>query len=332
MNFKEIPDIIYPRNYNLIKNIHECNSNNLDLNIIIYYLSKNKIKIIIRRLDEEIGWNEQISIKLYDINKNKYELIECGSCNFIEKKINIITQIKIYKEEYKKTLIPKFIYQTYENNKYQNLLHYNSVQSFIDYNPNYTYEFFDDKKCEKFLKDDFEEYVYKTYTRLYPSAYKADLFRYCLMYIKGGCYFDNKYIPRVSLDNIIGENDKSLLCLDTGEDLMFNSLIIVIPKQEYFIDLIKNISFNVINNFYGLCPLHPTGPRLFFEYTQSENISFKHVVKNPKKDYKNSFVILLNNKKIVFNTHYKGYYYNKNHRNKDKNDYTKLWKTKKIYI
>ena len=102
------------------------------------------------------------------------------------------------------------------------------------------------------LKDNFEEYVYKTYTRLYPSAYKADLFRYCLMYIKGGCYFDNKYIPRVSLDNIIGENDKSLLCLDTIEDLMFNSLIIVIPKQEYFIDLIKNISFNVINNFLFL--------------------------------------------------------------------------------
>lgn len=332
MNFKKIPDIIYPREDYFIKNKFIYDSYNIDLNVIIYYLELNKIKIILRRLDKEEGWDDQISIKLYDINEKKYEIIECGSCNFIEKKFNIYTETKIIKKFNKKISIPKIIYQTYANNNYQNLLHYNSVQSFLDFNPSYTYEFYDDNKCEEFIKNNFEKYIYDAYKRLYPSAYKADLFRYCLIYKKGGCYFDNKYIPRISLDEIINENDTNILCLDTIKDLMFNSLIISIPKQENFLNLINNIIQNINNNFYGECPLHPTGPRLFYKHTKDNNIRFQHIVNNPKKDYKNSKVVLLNTEKVIFNTHYKGYYYNKNHRNKEKNDYTKCWKRKKIYI
>ena len=332
MNFEKIPDIIYPRDKYLIENKFEFDSYNLDLNIIIYYLELNKVQIIIRRLDYESGWDQQISIKLFNIDEDKYEIINCGSCNFIEKKLNIETDIKIKKRFYKNSLIPKYIYQTYESNNYHNFMHYNSVQSFLDLNPNYTYEFFDDKKCDNFIKNNFEDYVYQTYKKLYPSAYKADLFRYCLIYKKGGCYFDNKYIPRVNLDEFINENDKNIFCLDTKEDLMFNSLIISIANESYFLNLINNIVYNVRNKYYGKCPLDPTGPRLFYKHTKNKTIKFKHVIDNPKKDYKNSKVVLLNTNKTVFNTHYKGYYYNKNHRNKEKNDYTKCWNNKKIYM
>ncbi len=331
MNFKKIPDIIYPRDNYFIKNKFEFESYNLDLNIIIYYLEINKVQIIIRRLDQESGWDEQISIKLFNIDMNEHEIIECGSSNFIEKKFNIETETKILKKFYKNTSIPKYIYQTYENNNYQNFLHYNSVQSFLDFNPDYTYEFFDDKKCDKFIRENFENNIYDSYRKLYPSAYKADLFRYCLIYKKGGCYFDNKYIPRISLGELIDENDNDIFCLDTIEDLMFNSLIISIPNKQFFLDMINNIVYNVRNKYYGVCPLDPTGPRLFYKYTKDKNIKFKHVVEKPKKDYKNSKIVLLNTNKTVFNTHYKGYYYNKNHRNKEKNDYTKCWKNKKIY-
>ena len=71
---------------------------------------------------------------------------------------------------------------------------------------------------------------------------------------------------------------------------------------------------------------------MFYKHTKNKTIKFKHVIDNPKKDYKNSKVVLLNTNKTVFNTHYKGYYYNKNHRNKEKNDYTKCWNNKKIYM
>ena len=67
MNFEKIPDIIYPRDKYLIENKFEFDSYNLDLNIIIYYLELNKVQIIIRRLDYESGWDQQISIKLFNL-------------------------------------------------------------------------------------------------------------------------------------------------------------------------------------------------------------------------------------------------------------------------
>lgn len=331
---KKIPYEIPKKDLFLMKNKYEvlCQNKKIDLNVIIYYLEDNKIKIIIRRLDEEYGWNEQISLKIFDLENLNHRIIECGSSVNIEKKINIMVDLKIYPLKHQNQLIPKFIYQTYETNNYHNNHHYNAVQSFLDYNPDYNYEFYDDAKCAEFIKNNFDTEIFKAYIKLYPSAYKADLFRYCLIYKKGGCYFDNKYIPRKSLSYIINENDKNVYCYDINDNLMFNSIIISIPSEKYFKNLIDNIIKNVNNNFYGESPLHPTGPRLFYEYTKDKNVILKHNIKNPKTYYINSCVSLINSNEIIFNTHYKGYYYNKNHRNKEKNDYDKCWNTRKIYI
>ena len=43
-------------------------------------------------------------------------------------------------------------------------------------------------------------------------------------------------------------------------------------------------------------------------------------------------VSLTNQNDIYFNTFYKGYYYNKNHRNSYTSDYQKCWNQKEIYI
>ena len=69
----------------------------------------------------------------------------------------------------------------------------------------------------------------------------------CSLDKKGGCYFDNKYIPRKSLSYIINENDKNVYCYDINDNLMFNSIIISIPSEKYLKNLIDNIIKNVNN-------------------------------------------------------------------------------------
>ena len=73
----------------------------------------------------------------------------------------------------------------------------------MELNPEYSYVFYNNDDCIQFIKDNFDESVMIAYNHLRPNAYKADLFRYCYMYIHGGCYFDNKYIPRKSLKKIM---------------------------------------------------------------------------------------------------------------------------------
>ena len=49
--------------------------------------------------------------------------------------------------------------------------------------------------CRDFIAKHFSEEVVYTFDKLKPGAYKADLWRYCVMYITGGIYLDIKMCP-----------------------------------------------------------------------------------------------------------------------------------------
>jgi hypothetical protein len=68
-----IPKFIPPRNYNLIKNNYYILNNYklYDFNIVIYYIDKNEANILIRRLDSEFGWNDELNIIIESIDKKK---------------------------------------------------------------------------------------------------------------------------------------------------------------------------------------------------------------------------------------------------------------------
>ena len=57
-------------------------------------------------------------------------------------------------------------------------------------NPTYDYEFFDDKRCREFIKEHYEPDVIIAFDMLNVGAAKADLFRWCYLYIRGGIYLD----------------------------------------------------------------------------------------------------------------------------------------------
>ena len=67
-----IPKNIPKREDVFIKNNYEIIKENLDKSILydfhiaIYFLNSNKCKIIIRRLDEESGWNKNLKINIYN--------------------------------------------------------------------------------------------------------------------------------------------------------------------------------------------------------------------------------------------------------------------------
>jgi hypothetical protein len=66
-----IPKIMYPRQYRLINNKYEIkNIENIDISLVIYKLEKNKILIIVRRLDSEYGWENNIILNIIDNNFN----------------------------------------------------------------------------------------------------------------------------------------------------------------------------------------------------------------------------------------------------------------------
>ena len=296
-------DICINNKYEIIKDTKYID----DFHMVIYYINDHKCKIIIRRLDEELGWDLNLFVKIYS-NKNhqEYQNISLGSSYKNEKIIITFIKVKLYPITYYEQKIPKIIIQTAKNDNYNSLLHYNAQQTFLELNPEYEYKFYDDNDCREFIKNNFEENILNTFDMLYPGAFKADLFRYCYIYINGGCYFDNKYILRIPLRNIIKHEDDNIYCKDRGNDLMFNSIIMSVKNAIEFRYCIDNIVNNVINNFYGTISLEPTGPKLFYKYTYNKNILLKHEVNG--NYYKDSKILIMNSKNLFANTHYKGYY------------------------
>jgi mannosyltransferase OCH1-like enzyme len=115
------------------------------------------------------------------------------------------------KKSYK--YIPKKIFQTYKTNQVSSGM-YDAVNTWIDKNPDWEYHFFDKDDRRNFIKENFPKKVLDAYDTLLPGAYKADLWRYCVLYIHGGVYVDIKAQLLVSLNDVISEDIQFLSIKD----------------------------------------------------------------------------------------------------------------------
>ena len=70
-----------------------------------------------------------------------------------------------------------------------------TVNHIIAANPECDHRLFNDTECRHFIRDNFPRQVLDAYDTLIPTAFKADLWRYCVLYIHGGIYLDIKYKP-----------------------------------------------------------------------------------------------------------------------------------------
>jgi len=335
-----IEDIILPRDERIMNNKYIINRNNniyMDLHIVIYYLEDYKIKIIIRRLDEEYGWDDDFDIFIYDKykKKNLKEIIHINKTDQNYKYIFIDTKIKIYHDEEYTQEIPKIIFQTGYNNRFKNILHFNSIISFIELNPEYKYVYYNNINARKFLKENFSDEINHSYDLLVPGAYKADLLRYCFLYHFGGCYFDCKQILKMPIKNFLDKNKTLVLCNDVIENALLNAVIFSTKKNIVLEKTIKDCIYNIINKL-GTSALDITGPIFFFKsikkYINLDNVLLQN--NRPPEDfldywndYYNNNITLIGTNTVIVNRFYKGYYtdyINTNH-------YGKLFNDNEVY-
>lgn len=86
-------------------------------------------------------------------------------------------------------MIPKIIWQTYKT-KLPAQESATSIKTWLDLNPNHEWYYFDDDKCEKFIKDHFKEEFYQMYISLPFGVMKSDVWRIAIVYVYGGVYCD----------------------------------------------------------------------------------------------------------------------------------------------
>jgi hypothetical protein len=177
------------------------------------------------------------------------------------------TNFKI-KDSYN-SVIPLNIYLTWGTKKLPRKMQEN-VDRMKKINPEFNIQLFDDDDCREFIKKYFSDDILIAFDILKPGAYKADLWRLCVLYINGGIYTDIK-LNCINNFKFIALTEKEHFVIDMpgywkeGEIGLWNGLMIVKPNNNLLLRCINKICKNVKNKNYDFNDLYPTGPGLLGE-------------------------------------------------------------------
>jgi mannosyltransferase OCH1-like enzyme len=171
------------------------------------------------------------------------------------------------------------------------------------------------------------------FNTLKPGAYKSDLWRYCILYKKGGVYLDIKYYSLVPLVNIIEKNplifvrDIPGACL--GHNGIYNAFMVSAPNNNIFKLCIEDIVNSCKNRLYKRNMLDLTGPCLLGEVvTIQYSDNYINTLQFAFKESWGVHIILYNNVEIL--KMYKEYRKEQTKFQKTKH-YGYLWDTKNVY-
>jgi mannosyltransferase OCH1-like enzyme len=253
--------------------------------------------------------NGNINKKQKNILKKIYD----RPYRFIKRYYNSVVPLKIYQTWTTKDLPPKMRER---------------VELLKSQNPKFEHHLFDDNDCREFIKLHFRPDVLNAYDKLIPGAYKADLWRYCVLFINGGIYMDIKFVCTNGF-KLIELTENEHFVKDRIKPLsIYNSLMVCKAKNNFLFRGIRTIVENVNDSFYGSSPLDPTGPillgKIILKNGLKLNIDMKHHDEGGYIIYKNRFAI---------SCAYDEYFNERHHMFTSSNlkHYSELWNERNIY-
>ena len=261
----------------------------------------------------------------------------------------------------RKTIIPLHIYQTWHTKDLPPKMR-ECVNKLKKANPEFEHHLYDDNDCREFIRINFDSNVLNAFDRLISGAYKADLWRYCVLYKNGGIYLDIKYEPvdgfkfielvdneyfvlekpyynmNLSLENelklINSPNYYQTVYNKIDDELwknkqlgIYNGFMICKANNPILFECIQTIVINVKNKYYGYNRLYPTGPGLLGEKYFKRDMS---KIKEFKIFYSMNDISIITKKNRILKIYGK---YREEQKKYGKNkNYGDLWNENNIYV
>jgi len=358
---KNTPEIFYDENIiveleklklSVLEEIYKLEQNMNDLEIMsindtpIFQRVKEKIeldtKILnnnINDIDKKIQCQTEINIKLKEeyekktqAEKDRLELLKKLEEKKREEEQKIKEKQKILQQKKDNAIIPFKIFQTWHSiNLPKNMK--DTINKLKKNNPEFEYIFHDDNQCREFIANHFPDMVLYTFDNLIPGAYKADIWRYCILYIYGGIYVDIKYEP-VGNYKFLDLVDKEYYVLDKPNEFgisIHNGLMVMKPKNETLKEALNQIIKNVTNKNYCSSPLHISGSGLLGKLLH-ENDNYDDIYNNFKLKFSKcgNYIVTIEDGENILKV-YQNYRDEQKKSNKILN-YDVLWHARKIYI
>ena len=137
---------------------------------------------------------------------------------------------KIYLSYKSAHLVPEYIWNQYSK-----------------YAKEYEIEFYNDEACFDIIKL-FGKTVLDCYNSLSLPAHKCDLWRYCMLYMFGGIYFDIKTILIRPVSEMFPHIDRMYTVISMMPESIYQGIICVPPRHPIMTDAISNMIHNKPTN------------------------------------------------------------------------------------
>lgn len=220
--------------------------------------------------------------------------------------------------------IPKVIYQIYLSNntpytkKIPNILNRN-IRHIKSLNKDWEYKLYNDKMAINFIKKYYGKKMLSIYNKINPKygPARSDLFRYLLLYQKGGVYLDIKSGMNKPLNNIITEKDTYYLSYWRGKPSrhlyppngeLQQWYIITPPKHPFLKEVINNVCDRILNDKVirtgKIGVLYLTGPFVYTETITKLLPKYKYKLYNNNVELGFKYRNINMNHVNIFKSHY----------------------------
>ena len=220
--------------------------------------------------------------------------------------------------------IPLHIYQVWHDLKEMPSSVKESIHLIKEQNPEFEHHLYDETMCRSFIQEHFPKKVLHAYDSIIPHAYKADLWRYCILYKKGGIYLDSKYYG-VEGFKLIQLTGKEYFCLDIPSSFsgIYNAILICKPKNKMMLQCINQVVKNVEENYYGSKPvcIGPLMIKQFFTKDQIHQLELKYEYVNKIKRY----IVYRGHRILKYNEAYQ------KEKAQQSEHWSKYWGARKLY-
>lgn len=136
--------------------------------------------------------------------------------------------------------------------------------------------------CE--LTDDMKSHLsdpwIEAFRAVQPFAFKADIYRYFILFYFGGVYMDSKLVSLTPFDIWLPFEESALCKEPSGETGFNNSLMAMTKNSPILKNCLHQISNNIKKKYYGINCLEITGPRLLSQvyFNNSQEHERKNIV------------------------------------------------------
>jgi len=152
----------------------------------------------------------------------------------------------------RRTVIPLHIYQVWHDLKDMPSSVKESIEILKEQNPEFEHHLYDESMCRDYIQKNFPKRVVQAFDKVVPYALKADIWRYCILYKKGGIYLDSKYYGMNGF-KLLQLTDKEYFCRDVkiADSGIYNAFMICKPGNKKLLQSIKQFVKNTEENYYG---------------------------------------------------------------------------------